>query len=87
MVSASKKIYTTEKVLQKLFETNDEYFSFDIDSKVSEEDEEDEKPCNRVSIIFVDEKNVDFDVNTPENANDDHVAGNDNGALLTDYDN
>ena len=30
-----------------------------------------------MSIFFVDKKDVDFDVNTVENANDDDVAGND----------
>ena len=31
MASASKKTYTTEEVSQKIFETNDEDFSSDID--------------------------------------------------------
>ena len=30
-----------------------------------------------VSIFFVDDKDVDFDVNTAKNAGDDDVAGND----------
>ena len=77
MASAGKKTYRTEEVLQKIFETDDEGFSFDIDSKGSEEDEEDKEPGNKVSIIFVDEKDVDFDMNTAENANDDEVADDD----------
>ena len=40
----------------------------------SEEDEENQEPCNRVSIFFVYEKDVDFDQNTAENANDNDVT-------------
>ena len=57
MVSASKKTYTTEEVSQKISETDDE-------------EDKDYKTCDRFSIFFADEKYVDFDVNTAENAND-----------------
>ena len=63
MVSASKKTYTTEEVSQKISETDDE-------------EDKDYKTCDRFSIFFADEKYVDFDVNTAENANDD-VPDND----------
>lgn len=49
IVSASKKTYLTEEVLQKIFGTDDENFSSDIDSEFSEDNE---KACNRVSIFF-----------------------------------
>ena len=38
---ASKKTYATEEVSNKIFETDDEDFSSDIDSEDTEEDEED----------------------------------------------
>ena len=50
MASASKKTCTNEEVLRKIFETDDEDFSSDIDSDVTEEDEENKEPCNRVSM-------------------------------------
>ena len=38
MASAGKKTYTSEEVLQKIFETDYKDLSSDIDSEVSEED-------------------------------------------------
>ena len=77
MASASKKTYTTEEVSQKIFKTDDKDFLSDIVSEDSVEDEEVEEPCNRVSIYFVDKKDVNFDANTGGNANDNDVADDD----------
>ena len=58
MASAQRQ-YTSEELIQKLFESDNDDFS-DIDSSESELDESGEEfePCERDSVFFVDDQDV-----------------------------
>lgn len=61
-MAASKKTYTAEQVLQNIFESDDKSNYSEIDS---EDSEEEEKPQNKVSVLFADESEAD-EVDDPD---------------------
>ena len=54
-MTASKKRYTTEKVLQYVFQSDDESNYSEIDP---EDSEKEETLCNKVSVLIFDENEV-----------------------------